>query len=295
MSFVAFSTDFPPSEPRHTEGGIPYRLISDVSYLEPERKQQMDVYLPGKSYQTHHPTVLIIHGGGWAIGGKDQPRERAFAEFMVEQGYIAASIGYTLAEFEGKPWSTPLVRPGWPDNLYDAKSALRFLRRHHEPLEVDPAKIAVLGSSAGGHLALLVGLTAEHEALNEGGLYHEQDNHVCGVVNFYGIPDVRVWGGKYFTTTMDLEEKNATLSLASPVEHLHPDIPPILTVHGDADSIVDVSISREFDALLRQRGLAHDLVIVHGGSHGFALDAAGMDLRQEVSTFLGRCFKLPAK
>ncbi len=265
------------------------RRIRDVPYLGEDRPQRMDLYLPRGKIDELRPAVLLIHGGGWATGAKDASREQAFGEFIASQGYVAASISYTLAKFEGKPWKSPMVKPGWPDNIHDCKSALRFLRARSEDYGIDPERIAVMGGSAGGHLALLTGLSAGSDELNRGGLYTEESNQVSGIISFYGIPDVRRWGGNAFLGA-SLEEAPETWALASPVEHLSDTSPPILLIHGDQDATVKIELGQEFADILRERGLDHQFVIIAGAPHSFALDVGDTDLRPVVGAFLSRIF-----
>lgn len=250
----------------------------------------MDVYTPSAHAPRLRPAVLIIHGGGWASGRKDGPRERAFAEFIAGQGMVAASISYTLTEYEGRPWRSEKIKGAWPDNIRDCKTALRFLRAEHERFGIDPNRIAVMGGSAGGHLALLTGLTAEHDGLNQLGMYTDQSNHVSGIISFYGIPDVRRWGGNSFID-VSREESPETWAMASPVEHLSPNSPPMLIIHGDADETVAFDLSVEFVEILRAKGLPHQFLRVPGGPHSFRLSHGNLDLRPVLTRFLQLCFE----
>ena len=105
------------------------------------------------------------------------------------------------------------------------------------------------------------------------------------IVNFYGIPDVRRWGGEYFLE--ESEQSNPGLwALASPVEHISGNSPPILTVHGTADEMVKIELSDEFDAILKQKGVRHEYVVVQDAAHSFALCPPEQNLRPVVRAFL---------
>lgn len=262
----------------------------NIPYAEAGGPRTLDLHLPAEKSSAPRPLVMIIHGGGWAQGDKQNPRADAFAEWLTGRGYAAASINYTLTQYEGRAWKSPKIKGAWPDNLYDCKSALRFLRLRHREYGIDPERVALLGASAGGHLALLTGLSANHDELNRGGAHLDQPNSVRGIISFYGIPDVRRWGGGVFIDVPKTEAPDIW-ALASPVEHLSADSPPMLVIHGDQDPTVDIALSEEFVAILRDRKLEHEYVVVPGAGHGFALSHGTTDLRHVIARFLERCFQ----
>lgn len=111
----------------------------------------MDVYLPAGDAPAN-PAVLFIHGGSWRFGSKDH--FVAAGRRLARSGFVVASINYRLLP-EGR----------FPDNLFDATCSLAYLRAHAEELRIDPERIAVMGYSAGAHLASLVGLASAHPEL----------------------------------------------------------------------------------------------------------------------------------
>lgn len=272
-----------PSEQR-TQAGTPYRLFRDVPYPAASGDQRMDVYLPSSGNGRPRPAMLIIHGGGWSKGDKGDKREVEFATFMIDDGYAAASINYTLVRYEGGSSKGRKVRGAWPQNITDCKSALRWMRKHAAILGIDPARIGVMGGSAGGHLALLTGLSSGCAELNQGGGNTGQDASARCIIDFYGIPDVRRWHAPFLDESK--EANPALWALASPVTHLAPASPPILIIHGTKDQTVPLALSDEFAAILKDKGVRHQYVIVPDGVHSFALCPPQQDLRPVARAFL---------
>jgi acetyl esterase/lipase len=242
----------------------------------------LDLYLPKKMSAEARPAVLIIHGGGWAIGDKADARERQFAELMMDEGYVAISINYTMTAYEGAVWKSKRLKGAWPQNICDCKNALAWMVKNAGELSVDTNRLAVMGGSAGGHLALLTGLSNGKTEFGDGCF---GGGTVRCIIDFYGIPDVRRWGGKAFIDEPEAEHPEIW-ALASPVEHLTEDSPPILIVHGTEDPTVNVGLSEEFVGILKARGLPHQYVVVKGARHSFGLLLPEMDLRPVVRDFL---------
>lgn len=255
------------------------RVLRDVAFLAPDRKEKLDVYLPAEAAPgQRRPALVWIHGGGWTGGTKNEARAQNICGAAAEAGYVSVSIDYRLG-------------PGaWPTNLHDCKNAVRFLRARAADYGVDPDRIAVAGGSAGGHLALMVALTAGKPELDPAGdatPYAGVSNAVRCAVNFYGITNIltRQETDKQGNPTgkrRGLEgalsvhraqaETDPVLVLASPVTHVRRGSPPLLTLHGRADATVDYLQADELDRVARERGAAHQVVYLDGVGHTFHLD-----------------------
>jgi acetyl esterase/lipase len=271
-------------ETKKTVAGNAYSVVRDVRYAGTAGAQLLDLYRPEPPVATLRPVVVIIHGGGWAVGDKADAREREFAALMMDEGYVAVSINYTMTAYEGEAWKSPRVKGSWPQNICDCKSALAWLVKNAVGLGIDTNRLAIMGGSAGGHLALLTGLsngTADFGSGCNGG------GKVRCIVDFYGIPDVRRWGGWAFVDESETEHPEIWAS-ASPVEHLSACSPPILIVHGTVDKTVDVKLSDEFADILKAKGLPYEYVKVPGAGHAFGLHppGTGVDLGPVVQKFL---------
>jgi acetyl esterase/lipase len=277
------------SEKKTTEG-FTYQFYRDVRFLGNDRDETMDIYLPSQKSEQKHSAILVIHGGGWSGGSKNDLREIDISLTMVKAGYAVYNIDYKLAKYhvEDGKMVFPLDEYPWPQNIYDCKTAVRFMRKTQSAMNVDGKKIGVIGGSAGGHLSLLLGLSANAEELNDGGLYKKYSSSVKCVVNLYGIPDIRVWGGWMFG------DKEAQ-KLASPVIYLSQKTPPILTIHGGKDKTVDVSQSENFIEILKDKEIEHEYILIPEAAHSFSLRPSqhncSTDLRAIVRDFFDRHLK----
>ena len=246
---------------------------ADVPFLAEGRTEKLDLYLPKnrKAGETS-PAILLIHGGGWKEGDKAQAREIEFGTFLAENGFVAASVNYALRS-AGK----------FPVNLQDCKNGIRYLRAHAKELGIDPDRIAVMGGSAGGHLALMVAYTADDPALSPAQPYPGVSDQVKAVVDFYGITDI---GGRKKTDAdgkptelrgMNEEDKavfgpnEQDWKKASPISHIRRDVPPTLIVHGKKDTTVDRDQSQLLADALRKAGAEVELVWLQKAGHSFSL------------------------
>ena len=240
--------------------GNAYRIVSDISYLGEEYPEKADLYLPLLG-DGPFPAVLHIHGGGWGGGDKADPVQVIDAGSLAVNGYAVLSINYLLNTTEQK---------AWPRNVYDCKTALRFMRAYAEELQIDPERIAVTGKSAGGHLALVTGLGRDVDFLNEGGFFRNQPVNVSAIINQYGITDIRTNNWK--NGLLGSEATNTFfLDIASPVVLVESNSPPVLTLHGDADTTVYFSHAQDLKNVLDRTEVANTLIRVDGGGHAFAI------------------------
>jgi len=263
------------------------RVVSEIPYLGENRNEKMDAWLPVGD-GSPAPAMLVIHGGGWAIGDKADHRERNFCRTLAENGIAAFSINYLLDRTEKLPdGKVRTVALGWPQNVEDCKSALRYLKAHAAEYGIDPHRIGVMGGSAGGHLALVLGTTAGVDELNKSGLYREQDNGVACILDFYGTHDLRQFGHEHFRGGTPSETEH-DLDLASPVKHLSEKTPPILIVHGTGDTTIPVEVSRDLYRQAREKGVICEYIEIPDAPHSFDFQPAQRDLRAEVLAFLGK-------
>jgi acetyl esterase/lipase len=288
--------------------GGDFKKEMNIAYLGSDREEKMDAYLPSEKFSRPVPAVIWIHGGGWSGGDKAQKRELNVCQTLAENGYATFSINYQLGKKPGKTQTstdamdTPAVAGAgesgeeqasspWPQNFYDCKSALRYIRSEAKRFGIDPQRIAVSGGSAGGHLALLVGVTGNVPEMNTGGLYTEQSNAVSCIIDFYGVFEITTKGRERKFAGATPEETAVNVRKASPREYLTKEIPPVLVVHGDKDGVVPVTYSRNLAKRLEELGATYQYVEIPGAPHSFDLQPKERDLRPVVLEFLERYLK----
>jgi acetyl esterase/lipase/GMP synthase-like glutamine amidotransferase len=267
-------------------GAEKVRIEKDVAFLGPERAEKGDLYQPATVARGQRfPAVVIIHGGGWSGGDKGGAREINIGTTLAEHGYVGFSINYVLAR-EG--------HPVWPQNVYDCKTAVRWLRRNAERLHIDPAHVGAIGGSAGGHLAAMLAVAGPRSGLDPAGPYGECSCQVQCAVDLYGPADLTCWPPKSTGVSMLAGTRALKPELyrqASLATHVDRSDPPILIIHGTADGTVAVDQSRGFADALQKAGVAHQLVIVPDAPHSFHLQPKQRDLRPLVVGFFDRCLK----
>ncbi len=241
-------------------------VIKNVEYANVDGKPLLlDLHFP--DHVEGSILIVWVHGGAWRGGSKDDMP----LDHLVKAGYSVASVNYRLST-EAK----------FPAQIHDIKAAIRFLReiapRYH--YRRDP--IAIAGSSAGGHLAALVGMTNGHQEL-EGkiGKYLKQSSSVQAIIDLYGPTNLMTilnqstpHGLSVRKPALDLllgaqpENVPDLARLASPVEHVDAEDPPLLMIHGDQDPQVPINQSHELAGKYQQFARPCQFEVIHGGEHG---------------------------
>lgn len=270
------------------------KILSDLPYLGAERREKLDVYLPDpEKFPGLRPSVVVIHGGGWAIGDKATVREKDICSTFASAGYAAFSINYTLIQYEGKPWQSRMIKSAWPDNLWDCSDAVRYVRINAKKYSIDPNRIAVLGASAGGHLALLVGLapdslktrSSEQAGASTSVIDQSVSSGVNCIISMYAPHDLRMFGGECFPSP---DGSTKVRDAASPTTYMQKPGRPVLIIHGDKDTTVKPELAKDLDEKLTQAGIEHELVWVPGAGHSFHLHPPEKNLEPIVLKFLAK-------
>jgi acetyl esterase/lipase len=266
-----------------------YQVMPDVTYLTASGfEAKLDVYRR-RDVQTPQPTLVFYHGGGWVAGSKDA----ATMSFMpwIEMGWNVVNVGYRLLRVAGAPAA-----------VEDALCALRFIAAPAQAKQynIDTARIVVTGESAGGHLALAAGMipaSAGFTNICSGGGFTGFDNAVppvAAIINWYGITDLNdMLAGpnarSYAVQWIGAAPNRGDLAKSvSPLTYVRAGLPPILTIHGDADPIVPYSHATRLHDALVKAGVNHELHTVTKGGHGNFRPEERTQIYTKVREFLTR-------
>lgn len=235
--------------------------LSDVAFLDAGRKEKLDLYYPMGSFRPDRPAVVFIHGGGFTGGDKAEYRSASVSADLCRAGYVVVSCNYVLG---------PKDKPGvWPQNIADCRNAVRWLRAHAKELGVHPDRIAVAGGSAGGYLALIVGLSDDKTGPG-GDPSAKVSAKVSAVIDMYGVVNFSKHGRGDVPGVPSAEQK-AYL----PEFQCDPQDPPVLILHGTADTTVDIAQSEDMARALRAAKTSHEYIVVAGAPHTFDLHPKG--------------------
>ena len=233
-------------------------VIHDIPYRVGTSKQwRLDLAMKKDLQGKPRPAIVVIHGGGWVEGDKSSFASRKYGvpgniEDFANLGFVAVTINYRLSG-----------EAPFPAALEDCKCAVRWLRAHARDYNIDPNQIGAYGNSAGGHLALLLGMVGKEAKLEGDGPHQEESSLVQAVVSDSGpidllyqhehknLPEVvnKFLGGPPTGERIALYEK------ASPSNHITPATPPLLMIYGGADAQVPIETADEFVAALGRAGL----------------------------------------
>lgn len=256
-----------------------YQVTPNITYLVANNyESKLDVYRR-RDVQTPVPTLVYIHGGGWVGGTKEQSILSVLP--YLEAGWNVVNVEYRLAR----------VSPA-PAAVEDCRCALRWVIRHAKEQGFDTSKIVLTGHSAGGHLALITGMlpaAAGLERICPG----NEDLNVAAIVNWYGITDVadlldgpnmKTYAVAWLGSMLDRVE---VARRVSPMTYVRAGLPPVLTIHGDADPTVPYSHAVQLHKALDQAKVKNRLLTIQGGKHGGFSGAENKMIYGVIREFLG--------
>ncbi len=263
-----------------------FETAPNITYLTANNYEaKLDVY-KRRDATGPQPTLIWIHGGGWTGGVKDN--SLPFFAPWLEMGWQVVNVEYRLAKISPAPAA-----------VEDCLCALRWVAGHAKQYNFDTTRLVVSGDSAGGHLALTTGMIPE-SAGYESQCPGARLPKVAAIVNWYGITDVadllqgpntKDYAIAWMGNRPDRAEAATRLS---PLHFIRKDLPPILTIHGDADPVVPYSHAQRLQAELERAGVPHQLVTVPGGKHGYFTPEERSMIYTEIRAFLAK-YKLPAR
>jgi acetyl esterase/lipase len=240
----------------------PVFRLSNLAFLPEGRPERLDLYVQYvRDFKVRRPGVLFIHGGGFTGGDKAEYRSASVSADLARAGYVVVSCNYVLG---------PKDRPGvWPRNIADCRDAVRWMRANADVLGLDPDRIAVAGGSAGGYLALMVGLSDDKTGPG-GDPQAKHSAKVSAVIDMYGVVNFSKHG-KGVVPGVSAAEQAAYL----PESQCDAQDPAVLILHGTADTTVDIAQSEAMAKALRAAKVSHEYVVVDGAPHTFDLHPKG--------------------
>ena len=255
------------ARPHTMEVPNPVYRLSDIPFLGASRKEKLDLYFPAGAQRVDRPAVVFIHGGGFTGGDKAEYRSASVSADLARAGYVVVSCNYVLG---------PKDKPGvWPRNIADCRDAVRWMRANADALGLDPDRIAVAGGSAGGYLALMVGLSDDKTGPG-GDPAAKHSAKVSAVIDMYGVVNFSKHG-KGIVPGVSAAEQAAYL----PENQCDPQDPPVLILHGTADTTVDIAQSDELAAALVIAKLRFDYIRVTDAPHTFDLHPKGKGWKRD--------------
>jgi acetyl esterase/lipase len=237
-----------------------YQIFPNLTYIVASNCEvKLDIY-QRRNQTAPQPTILFMHGGFWAVGAK----ETSFMSLMpwLEMGWNAVNVEYRLARVALAPAA-----------VEDCMCALRFVAAQANTYNIDLSRLVLSGESAGGHLALTTGIIPESAGL---------DRQCSGaplpgaaaIINWYGITDVgdvidgpnkadfaAQWMGS-------MPNRSEIAQRVSPLSYIREGLPPILTIHGDADPMVPYQHAARLHEALTKASVSNQLLTIRGGKHG---------------------------
>ena len=241
-------------------------VYRDLAYVYGgHQRQKLDLYLPKDG--TNLPLIINIHGGAFKMGSKEDGVPLGY----LAQGYAVASINYRLSQ-----------HAVFPAQIQDCKAAVRWLRAHAGEYRLDPRRFAAWGSSAGGHLAAMLGTTGDAKELEVGGNLN-QPSRVQAVVDYFGPTDFLQMDAHRLPNGMvhdapdspeselvggPIQQDQEKTARANPITYVTRNAPPFLICHGDADPLVPHHQSELLEAALKKAGVPVTCYTVKGAGHG---------------------------
>lgn len=279
------------------------RAISDVTYAQyfawPKTFLKMDILQP--QLQQKMPAVVFVTGGGFVALPKENYLQQRV--HLAEAGYFVASVEYRV-----------IPNGIFPDPVVDVKAAIRYLRAHADEFNIDPERIAVMGESAGGYLAAMVGTTNGDRDFDKGDNL-DQSSDVQAAIDIYGLSDLSKVAADFPKEEQKRHESPAALQAlfingtsfsakgggsvqdhpekvkaANPVTYISPKTPPFLLMHGDKDQVVSPSQTELLYQALQEKGIPATRYVVEDAGHSDQYWAQP-EVEQVILAFLNQNLK----
>ncbi len=238
--------------------GIPdssVRVMSGIPFAKPEGVPlTLTVYRP--SAVGTHPTIVVIYGGAWQRGNPDD--DAPFSRYMAAQGYTVVAIDYRHA---------PRYR--FPAQIEDVRSALTYIQQHANELEVDLQRVALMGRSAGAHLAMLAAFQPSPVPIQAVVSYYGPIDLTAG---YYDLPKPDPINSRAVLNALlggTPEEFPALYKQASPATYIQSSLPPSLLIYGGHDHLVQAKFGRSLGERLQAKGNRAVFIEIPWAEHAF--------------------------
>lgn len=251
-------------------------IYSQVTLRNANRPLKMTLLVPRT--QEAKPAIVYYPGGGFTSANHEKFIEMRMA--LAKAGFVVAAAEYRT------------VPDRYPALINDAKAAVRYLRAHARQFGIDPQRIGVIGDSAGGYVAQMMGTTNGEKQFDTGD-FTEVSSDVQAAVTIYGISNLMNIGEGYPEAIQEVHKSPAVTEAllihgpafadfagesilsdpqkaleASPIGHIKQGMPPFLIMHGSADKLVSPVQSEQFYRALTEKGNQADFIEVEGAGHG---------------------------
>ena len=243
----------------------PYEITPDVIYgHKAGMALTFDVIRPK---EPNGAGVMFMMSAAW-VSGWIPPESLVDAEAPARGQLFGRLVdhGYTL--FIVRHGSSPQFKV--PEAVADIRRAARYIHLNAEKFGVDRKRIGVCGASAGGHLSLMLGTTADDGDSKSEDPIDRTSNRVAAVVAYFPPVDLREWVGDERFAALDFDPKLA--EAVSPLLHVTPDDAPTLLVHGDEDGLVKLDNSERIRDAFQEENVPCELIVIEGAGHGFPGD-----------------------
>jgi acetyl esterase/lipase len=258
-----------------------YQTFPNLTYLTATNHElKLDIY-KRRDTTGPQPTIIYMHGGFWAAGAK----EGAVMNLMpwFEMGWNVVNVEYRLARVAQAPAA-----------VEDCLCALRYVAAQAKTYDIDTARIVVTGESAGGHLALTLGMIPDTSGLDRQCAGATPLPKVAAVINWYGVTDVNdvIDGPNRANAAMQwfgsLPNREEIARRVSPLTYVRKGLPPILTIHGDKDTTVPYQHAVMLHQALGKVGVTNQLLTIPGGRHGGFTPEERTKIYLTIREFLGK-------
>lgn len=250
-----------------THASDEFEVTKDIVYKTLDgRTLMLDLYKPKQMAEQPYPLLVWVHGGAWKRGSKDAipTKNPLLLRSMMQKGYALASIDYRLSG-----------EATFPAAIVDINDALNYLHDHAEQFNVAADNVVMMGRSAGGHLAGLIGVTNLQDNLS---LYPQPRYQVSAVVSFFGPTDLLALGYKGGKAVSDKSSVSRFLGntpseipeiakQVSTTTYVNEKTPPFIQLHGTLDKRVPLAQSEQLKAKLDAFGVENQLWIEEGVGH----------------------------